>query len=429
TNIHRKNHCSIVMKKTLLLIVTCALALLCGCKPNPNEIKNVSGVEYYYIERDRTEGFYGYDQCYEYFVIVNDEIRRVAGDVDYEWTEDGMIYLNAYKVNDYYRTNDHEIILGTHYYVNNGDSIASPYWEIDGVKKEIQMDVSACGRFIIEENGTFYFIIESLYGSQGTNVVNQSTNKFSYFVSCNGATPTKLFEMRKWHINIRNVTKAGDQFYFVGIDDGLPFFITTGESIIDLSAQPRAGAVYDARVVDNKECFYGYVSDSARIWTDGYMEVLDCPSSRARCAREIDGDVYIGGNIGKDPVIWKNGELIARYTNIDRSTYFPAGPNGVMTVYQNVFVIDMEVVGDKIYSLIQLSTESYEAMFAALVWDLSTDPVEAEMMYELKDIIADSEYTYTIEDGKRYWFENDLDFKQSFWKMCYTRPRINLLRK
>ncbi|MDO4190796.1 MAG: hypothetical protein Q4D14_03795 [Bacteroidales bacterium] len=424
------------MKKTLLLIVTCVLALLSSCKPNPNETTNITGVEYYYIQRysgkdnviDVRYGGVMNPHSWDYFIIVNDSIRCVQVDVDLQVDQEGnYTYTEYYFVSDYYRSNDNEMVLGTHVRVNNKitpcDTLICPYWEFNGVKHDIQMPIRSKGKGIIERNGDYYFIIEDF---------SDGNDNYTYYLSKNGETPVRQFELVGHGKKIRKTRLMEDQLYFVGEYYESPFFITTGESLTRLCAYPDGGYVYDACWVDGIEHFFGTKNNVACEWVDGVANVLPSEvegvSSSIKCIQQVGDDIYMGGNVGGDPAIWKNGELIARFTGIDRSHSFSAGPNGIVTVYKNAAVCDIEVVGDKIYSAIQLITENVEMMFAAAVWDLSVEPVEVEMMYELKDILKENDVTYSEIDPKRYWFSNTPDYGVNIWNANYSMPRINIRR-
>ncbi|MDO4190229.1 MAG: hypothetical protein Q4D14_00900 [Bacteroidales bacterium] len=414
------------MKKTLFLIITGVLTLLTSCKPNPNEATNITGVEYYYIQRYHPSKA----TANEYYLILNDAIDSIKNDIEIRRGEDSLIYYwSSYIPMDYLRVNEHEIILGTHFTtdMSGTDTVTTqnPYYCIDGVRKEIYFDEKVSGIYIIEEDGNYYFILEG-------KTVNYIT---PFYVSENGGTPKFLCNIPHYlhggtATRIRNIRKFGNDYYFVGGSDNRPAFIKSGESMIQLTTHPSYGYAYEILLIDDKEYIFGFHNDTARIWVDGEMHTVpleaEYSQSKVKCAKKIGDDIYMGGEVNGKPAIWKNQKMIGRYSQLDCSSWI----GEFIGKYKQGCVANFEVIGDKIYSIAFLYNTMQNVYPCAIEWDFSGEEVVANMYYELPDLIKENEVEWVdYGNTKQYWFENTSDEGAHIWNANYSFPRINLLKK
>ncbi|MDO4190274.1 MAG: hypothetical protein Q4D14_01125 [Bacteroidales bacterium] len=422
------------MKKTLLLIITCALALLSSCKPNPNEVTNITGVSYYYMQAspvdfnffDSTEGYY------DYFLVINDTITRIKNDIINEVDKNGDVqFRSIYVPMDFYILDGKKVFLGKHFIAQRNNSVIDtticPYWEIDGIRKDIKTLENMKGVKIVEENGDLYFILESF-----TKDYSQD-----YYISKNGETLTNILTLTtRYGRKILRTKKIGNDFYFIGRYDERPAYILTGESLLVLTQFPTAGFAFDIIVKDGIEYVYGFSNDTARVWVNGEKQTIPLEEgqkeSKIKCVVEVGDDIYYGGEIDYHPAIWKNGKMLARSTDdIQYNRLVYTGPNQIPCYYKTASVIDMEIIGKKIYSLVQIHCDHLNAYHCAIEWDMSGDEVTTTMLYDINDILESYDL---VEDlgfvsNSCNWFTNSMDESIQMWNAYYTRPRIYLKTK
>ena len=203
---------------------------------------------------------------------------------------------------------------------------AAVIWK-NGVQKDLTNGSSYAQAFSVCADGDKVFVGGFTTNSDGYAMATlwKSTDGAETFTTVASDSPSK-------HTYIEDVCVSGNDVYMVGYgsngedrsamlwkNDGPGTFLDEGKSYA-YSVTVADGHVYVAGYTtvtyENGECAV------ATLWVDGVAQLLTDikKSSQAWDVVVKNGNVYVSGFIGGQPVIWRNGEAGAlRYGNTDAS--------------------------------------------------------------------------------------------------------------
>ncbi|MCQ2349443.1 MAG: hypothetical protein MJZ98_03055 [Paludibacteraceae bacterium] len=423
---------SIMAKLTLAVSMT--IILFVSCSPE----MEISGVDYYYRANKA--------------VVYNDHLERPTEDLG--------------GITDCYFANGNIYYIGTHVSKETRESQA--FIEVNGSRKWYRLNNNDTkGAMIVPDDKDIYYILEETYETGDKNQLGDPHVGHSYYASKNGGEPEfighspELIHDTKLPY-ITTIKRIDGQFYFTGIKDDVGFYSPAENLVLPFYVSGHGGAAFDIIKKDSVIYCCGRHNNTAYLFNKTELIELEIPErseySEARCMKVVGDDLYVGGMIDEVPVIWKNGEIWGRYDDfpphylhyylkdVDKSLS-PAVPNNgtppnldpaLPMNYRAGSVINMEIFGDTIYSMIitrsnstsQISGKHYDCRYFALEWYKSGDKVVCKDKYDIVEMMKlhtiefDRAYYGTSDAGEETWTVWISDESASRWDLSYSRPRI-----
>ena len=400
-------------KKHAITLFVIAVVFLCSCR---QELE-LAGHNYYYIIKTRN---YNNFKVGSYF-LFDDQVKSL-GNVLSTQIEDTLGCTNVPKVitsyiNDCFKNEDktcftggkstiiayYDSIIGT---TVTEESNCSAFVEINGVRKYFDIPGLSEGILIINEGEDTYFIIQSTIRATEFTTV-------TYYVSVNGEEPLLLGENHQEIYSLRNADikrckKFGDKFYFVGTKDNVAFYCEASQIKTPFYLSDYGGCAYDFVMKDSIIYECGKSQGKAFLWKGQEPYELPVPAgtkeSEARCIVVVGEDMYIGGRIDAEPAIWKNGELLATYTEFPPvwSDYYVKGVQETNSDYKPIteefgWVCAMEIENDVIYSIVETSNYVPDYKRFALEWHFNDSQVDFDYDFDLVEMLRNG--TIVMDDN------------------------------
>lgn len=391
-------------KKHTIALFVIAVVLLSGCRQE----MELAGYNYFYTIKTTDN-----DQSYS---LCNDQVQSLG--IKTSTIIDTMGYENVTKGTELY-VNDGLVINDNSYYTGGlsttiayydlsvqhsykYEDACSAFVEINGVRKFFSLPGKSKGILIINEEDDIYFLFKS------TQAESEFTTE-TYYVSKNGEEPTLIAENHQEIYSLRNAEikkfkKFGDKFYFVGVKDKVAFFCEASQIKTPFYLSDYGGCAYDLAMKDSVIYECGQNQNKAILWKGQEPYELPVPEgtqeSVATCISVVGNDVYVGGRIDEEPAIWKNGELLATYTEFPPvwSGYYVTGVDN--SSYTNDlnrpiteefgWVCAMEIDGDNIYSIVETSNWVSDNKRFVLKWQIG-DKVTFDYDYDLVEMLRNGQ--------------------------------------
>ncbi|MCQ2384479.1 MAG: hypothetical protein MJZ96_06340 [Paludibacteraceae bacterium] len=403
-------------KKHTIALFVIAVVLLSGCR---QELE-LAGHNYYYTIKEKGDVRF---QIVNSYLLENDQVETLNNAQTTTYIIDTLGNDSVTKIQKSY-INDGLILSNNHYYTGaratvlyyrdysegkNKQEITEtiPFVEINGTRKHFNLPGSSEGILILNEGEDVYFIIQSI-------IKATEFTTLMYYVSVNGEEPTLIAETHQEIYSLRNAEikkckKFGDKFYFVGTKDDVAFFCEASQIKTPFYLSDYGGCAYDFVMKDSTIYECGKNQGKAFLWKGQEPYELPVPAgtkeSEARCMVMVGEDMYIGGRIDEEPAIWKNGELLATYTEFPpvwTGYYILGGQDEYYTDYKPVteefgWVCAMEIEDNTIYSIVETSNYAQDHKRFALEWYFDDNRVTFDFKYDLVEMLRNG--TLVLEDS------------------------------
>lgn len=426
-------------KKYAIALLITAIALFCGCR----EELELAGHKYYYTIKEKKDVRYGLNS----YLLENDHVEILNNGQTTTYIIDTLGNDSVKKIQIGY-INDGLILSENYYYTgaratvlyyrdysegkNKQEIIETiPLVEINGTRKYFNLPGSSEGILILNEGDDIYFIIQS------TIKATEFTTEM-YYVSKNGEEPTLIAENHQEIYSLRNAEikrckKFGDKFYFVGVKDKVAFFCEASQIKTPFYLSDFGGCAYDLAMKDSVIYECGQNQNKAILWKGQEPYELPVPEgtqeSVATCISVAGNDMYVGGRIDEEPAIWKNGELLATYTEFPPvwSGYYVTGVNNNFNVVGEInkpiteefgWVCAMEIEGDNIYSIVETSNWVSDNKRFVLKWQFN-DKVTFDYDYDLIEMLRNGQ----IKMADTYYHKDTLG-NTTWQRTAYGTPHI-----
>lgn len=391
---------------------------------------------YYTIKEERPQNWsaHSYFLCNDEVTLLG-EVAITSVDENGRWPSVETTYIN-----DCFKTQDKTCYIGARNVIKacynetlgtTVDSMLScePFIEVNGTKKFFDLPGFAEGLIIGNDGDDIFYIFRS-------TVTGENYTYEAYYLSVNGEEPTKIAEQQEEIYSIRKAEikrckKHGDKLYFVGVKDHVGFYCEANNLRTPFYLTDYNGGAYDIAFKDSVILTCGHNQGQACVWENGNPIELEFPNyaeeSEARALAIVGDDVYVGGRIDKNPVIWKNGKIYATWWDappID-TEYFIEGEtqtfNRKPVKVERSYVIDMVVEGDTIYSICETDNWANDRKRYALEWYFNDDKATCRFYYDLIEMLR----TEQIKMNPSYYSTNNIGW--TMWaKTSYGTPHIEL---
>ena len=405
-------------KKHTIALFVIAVVLLSSCRQE----MELAGHNYYYTIKDVTG--MGNNGASSYF-LLNDQLDFLSSDYSRTIVNDTLDCEQVAKIQTTY-TNDCYITENNTYFTGGRSTILTyigmgrseqtagiPFVEINGIRKFFNIPGIAEGILILDEGEDIYFLIQS-------TINDPEFTTLMYYVSVNGEEPTLIAETHQEIYSLRNAKikkckKFGDKFYFVGTKDNVAFFCEASQIKTPFYLSDYGGIAYDLAIKDSVIYECGQNQDKAILWKGQEPYELPLPDgtkeSLAASLCVVDNDIYVGGRIDEYPAIWKNGELLAIYTEFPPywTEYWISGVDDQIPNYKPItmeygWVCAMEIEGDNIYSLVETSNYVGDRKRFALEWTIKDDEVCFKDEYNLIEMLK----TGAVKMGDNFYGQSSV---------------------
>ncbi len=419
-------------KKHTIALFVIAVVLLSGCRQE----MELAGYNYFYTIKT-TDNDQSYSLCNDQVQSLGIKTSTIIDTMGYEnvtkgtelYVNDGLVINdNSYYTGGLSTTIAYYDLSVQHSYVY--EDACSAFVEINGVRNFFSLPGKSKGILIINEEDDIYFLFKS------TQAESEFTTE-TYYVSKNGEEPTLIAENHQEIYSLRNAEikkfkKFGDKFYFVGVKDKIAFFCEASELKTPYYLSDYGGCAYDLAMADSTIYECGKNQGKAILWKGNVPYELPVPEgtqeSVATCISVVGNDVYVGGRIDEEPAIWKNGELLATYTEFPPvwSGYYVTGVDNISyssdlnrpITEEFGWVCAMEVDGDNIYSIVETSNWVGDNKRFVLKWQFN-DKVTFDYDYDLVEMLRNGQIK--LDDS---YYGRDKLGNTTWERTAYGTPHI-----
>ena len=402
------------------------ILLICSCKLHEPEANlSVSDVRYYYIINST-------------YLLDNSSMKDLTD------------LTTFYFPTDYYIKDNNTYEAGI--YRDPTTAINYPCVKVNGTMYDWKELPTSNGPSFIEDGEELYVLLTQRFA---TGEKDHNGNPFygrNYYISQIGETPYQIGTQKDTETGnrmaaIKRLRKYGDKFYAVGTRDrGGAYFSETNNLESPLILSLDVSEAYDF-CMPNDSTFLvcGHINNQACIWVINgansettFLPTNGAATSGTYAMEKVGDDIYIGGNIGDKPAIWKNGEILGVYNDFPPHNlpyYLNSFPD-IIFRYHSGFVRTFKVVGDKVYSIVIANNEPNHWNYTdnkpmAVEWDFSTNPVTCSWNYDLVEMMIYRDIVFPdsfYHDPSTMGTMPIINIGATYWdQINYSTPRIALM--